>query len=68
MSGEAFCGYCRWWDEVDREALDGFCRIRAPQMQGTIAPHGNVQFQTPQQGIWPITLRDDFCGEFQPHG
>lgn len=50
------CDECRWWDEC--EDRKGECRRTnpAPAFREAIA----------SAWLWPSTLANEFCGEFQP--
>ena len=55
------CEKCRFWDE---RAADGFCRRNPP----IIDPKEDLEtVGTPDYftGMWPMTLSDDWCGEWQ---
>lgn len=58
------CGSCVWWEEVEAEfegeAEDvefGMCRRYPPKLSepGVL------------NGVWPITRREDWCGEHDFH-
>lgn len=53
------CGKCLWWDsEHDRVPIvgAGFCRKHKPAGQNKA---GELW------GVWPLTDKNDFCGEFK---
>jgi len=61
---EEFCHGCRFWNRDDPEVFSGDCRRHAPRLSGMAAPHGNSIHQDPRAAMWPMTMRDDWCGEF----
>ena len=54
------CSRCVYWGETDGSL--GYCRRYSPR-QGT--PLEAYLKDTQQRGIWPMTLPDDWCGEFR---
>lgn len=65
MNGEKCCR-CVFWLNHDAECSDlGECHRYPPRM--AVENVGGV-FETirPQDGGWPLTFPDDWCGEFKP--
>jgi hypothetical protein len=64
------CFSCRFWNDQE-EMRDGDgelwrqgeCRRRAPTQSVTIGIHPPL----PETGLWPTTLDEDWCGEFEPN-
>lgn len=62
------CGNCRWWANVDTESSGlGECHRYPPRMATDMVieigiPHWDTV--RPQDGGWPLTFEDDFCGEW----
>ncbi|MBW2601167.1 MAG: hypothetical protein JRD47_04455 [Deltaproteobacteria bacterium] len=53
------CANCDFWKQRPGVNNEGFCRKNAPF----------PKTQTPRTTLfvtWPITLADDWCGEFRP--
>lgn len=54
------CKKCHWWQQyslpwnADHPDNLGECRRYPPQVNGE------------QQGAWPLTLEQEWCGEFSP--
>lgn len=69
------CDRCRWWDCSDTMPGSGLCRRYPPQLLPSAleqasdeGPGGWVKFDAFATRVWafPITLDQDFCGEFTP--
>ncbi len=56
------CETCRFWDSphVDQQE-DGLCRRHAPRC----FPR-KEESETLRYPRWPLTLNDEWCGEWQP--
>lgn len=54
------CSGCRFWDRRQNADL-GLCRRRAP-LPGLPRTSG----LDAERALWPLTVADDFCGEWQP--
>jgi hypothetical protein len=52
------CRVCRFWLAPERSAGAGHCRRYAPKPNTEPIP-------TQKCTEWPLTLRDDWCGEFE---
>lgn len=55
------CGNCRWWEEnraFDYAEYPGSCKRFAPSSFGR---HLGSDFP---RWVWPITGKDDWCGEW----
>lgn len=61
----AACASCQFWEHHHEDLLAGDCRRRAPRLAGMAAPHGNATYQEPRAAMWPETMRDDWCGEYE---
>ncbi len=62
VAGQAACARCRFWTAGERETLKGHCRRSAP------SPWHVSYIVEPKQGhpfCWPVTMHDDFCGEWR---
>ena len=53
------CEECKHWDEIEKGY--GVCRRNAPHPK-MVRRDGEANWDVICQ--WPITERDDFCGEF----
>jgi hypothetical protein len=64
------CKRCRFWLNWDTEDTNlGECHRFPPRMKMVQAsgPEGSVTATVrPDDGGWPLTYPDDWCGEFQP--
>jgi hypothetical protein len=49
------CECCKFWERVESFDAKGECHRRAPIV--------SQQFALPQT-TWPLTLHDDYCGDF----
>ena len=62
MAENETCGSCRFWDPIwklqsedgDKKSKRGGCH--------RYAPHSSALTQS-----WPVTLADEWCGDFEPH-
>lgn len=54
------CAVCKWW-EHEKEDI-GECHRYAPRPE---VPLGEVD-DWAHFPVWPLTLLDEFCGEFEP--
>lgn len=50
------CETCKWWDSIGES---GACRRNPPQVIGIC-----VDGEAADNGWWPYTNFDDFCGEW----
>jgi hypothetical protein len=66
------CNGCRFWLNWDSEFTNlGECHRFPPRMANIreTGPEGPVsEAVRPQNGGWPLTLPEDWCGEFQSSG
>jgi len=64
---ERRCDKCEWWGDrapyPAEEGLAGYCHRNAPIAVLTRAAAFD---KLDASVIWPITLSDDWCGEFSP--
>lgn len=49
------CETCRFWENP-------LCRRRCPQVDSALWPASDAE---PDKGIWPMTDKSDWCGEYQ---
>jgi hypothetical protein len=72
---EERCGACKWWTNHDAKNSDlGECRRYPPAMGLSVrsfpppsGPDGPaLDTVRPQDGGWPLTFPDDWCGEWAP--
>jgi hypothetical protein len=65
-----FCKQCRFWLNWDSEMTNlGECHRFPPRMarRHESGPEGPAAITVrPEDGGWPLTHPDDWCGEFQP--
>jgi hypothetical protein len=60
------CQGCRFWLNWDSEDTNlGECHRFPPRMATVQAPGGAAATVRPEDGGWPLTYPDDWCGEFQ---
>lgn len=65
------CKDCKWWDRklIDNCPKDkGVCRRKSPNIcLGQIYPNesSKLGFPVNHSATWPLTRKDDFCGEFE---
>lgn len=63
------CSECRFWLNWDSETTNlGECHRFPPRMATARQPAADeeaVITLRPQDGSWPLTAPDDWCGEFQ---
>ena len=60
------CVNCRYWraDRTDPEV--GYCKRYAPRpSMGAIIRHDSGTAETVDHAIWPLTMDDDWCGQFR---
>jgi hypothetical protein len=64
------CKQCRFWLNWDSENTNlGECHRFPPRMamRDENGPEGMATITVrPEDGGWPLTYPDDWCGEFQP--
>ena len=64
------CSGCRFWLNWDSENSNlGECHRYPPRMatvQRIEAEGPSTRTIRPEDGGWPLTAPDDWCGEFQP--
>jgi hypothetical protein len=64
------CKLCRFWLNWDTEDTNlGECHRFPPRMAATLESSSEGPSATtvrPEDGGWPLTYPDDWCGEFQP--
>jgi hypothetical protein len=63
------CAGCRFWLNWDTENTNlGECHRYPPRMvtvQGSDPDVPTTETARPENGGWPLTYPDDWCGEFQ---
>lgn len=60
---EKSCGTCLHWGKAGFAKRRARCRRHAPQHSGVVYGPG---VKRPDSGVWPVTSRDDCCGEWKP--
>lgn len=60
MAIDESCEVCRFWYPLADDM--GLCRRRSPTMIRAMA--FGVSINSPEEGIFPETASDDWCGEF----
>ena len=64
------CDACRFWEVMDDEPLEepdnreGLCKRHPPV---PVALPDVVTGDWEVMGRWPLTIADDWCGEYQSH-
>lgn len=61
MGGE-WCETCRYWREHAGRTEIGDCRKGLPIIRFEDDTDGHVL----RYGFWPVTLGEDWCGEYRP--
>lgn len=59
------CCNCMYFDGYAPEADTGFCRRFAPRPK-TAARDAMTESDFDVLAWWPVTMTDDWCGEFEP--
>ena len=64
MRARRRCANCVYWDEQTSTGPtpEGFCRCHAPRPRTYRAGHDE------EYRAWPLTLADEWCGEFAGSG
>ncbi len=71
------CKNCAWWEKMGDETNDlddNICRCHSPRPlvidisdnKGESAWNSSDYDWIPGFTIWPVTRKDDWCGEFKP--